>query len=119
MRLVPPPYPPAVDETTEPGLGAMALRLENARLLAENSRLRTERNDARLERDELRASDATLVSFPPPTPGQRRRKAMVVGGALGTGAGLLVVARVVLRAVADRWPEYAPVADFLISLMGG
>jgi hypothetical protein len=118
MRLMPPPYPPARDETTEPGLGALALRQENARLLGENTRLRSERNEARQERDELRASDA-LPSVPPPLPGQRRRKAVALGTAAGIGGGLLLAARLVLRAVADQWPEYAPIAEGFLVLLGG
>lgn len=116
---LPPPFLRAVEVDTEPGLGAMALKTEIARLLTENGRLRSERNDARLERDGLRAELVSPDSLPPPTPRQRRHKVMVVGAAAGVGGGVLVLARLVLRFVADQWPEYAPLVDGLLGILGG
>lgn len=113
----PPPLPPylrAVEVDTEPGLGALALRQENAALRSENGRLRSQRDEARLERDELRSlSDPS--GHPPPT----RRQARVMVGAAGAGAGLFLVARVILRFIADQWPETAPLVDAVMPFLGG
>lgn len=113
----PPPLPPflrAVDVDTEPGVGLLAVKAELQRAVDENARLRRQRDEARLERDDLRAlSDPS--ERPPPT----RRQKTVVMGAVGAGAGLFVIARVVLRFVADQWPEYAPLAEAVLSVLGG
>lgn len=106
---LPPPFLRAVEEVTEPGLGVMQLKMEIARLLGENGRLRRERNEAR-----------TLAESPSvPPPATRGRKVAVMGAAAGVGGVLLLLARLVLRFVADQWPEYAPLADSLLGVLGG
>lgn len=101
---LPPPFLRAVEDVTEPGLGALALRQENARLMEDNARLRRERNEARAEK---------TSTAPPP----RRGKGLAVGAA--AGSGLFLALRLVLRAVADQWPEYAPLAEALLGMLGG
>ena len=81
---LPPPFPPARDIDTEPGMGLLALKGENARL-------RRERDDARAERDELLSNPS---SIPPPT---RRQKA--VGVTVGTVQWLGVFTLIVTAAV--------------------
>ncbi len=107
---LPPPFPPAREESTEPGLGAMALRMEVARLLQENGRLRRERNEAR-----TLAAEAPSIP-PPPT---RGRKVAIMGTAATAGGALFLVARLILRFVAEQWPELAPLCEGLLGVLGG
>jgi len=100
---LPPPFPKAVEVETEPGLGLLALK-------AENARLRRERNEAR---DALSGSD----SVPPPT---RRQKA--VGATVGTvqwlGVATLLVTVAVQIASAYRPGLVGPLQQ-LLQLLGG
>lgn len=105
MTVLPPPFPPARDLDTEPGLGLLALKNENARL--------------RQERDDLRAALGEVDSTPPPrTPRQRRAKAALLAG---TGAGaamaLYPLVRLLCLAAAKKWPELQPVVDFLLPVL--
>ena len=96
-----PPFPPANDEvevTTEPGLGLLALKAENARL--------------RRERDEARA--LARGSLPPPGRG-RAAKAIILTGQLAVLAPVIIVAA---RLVAKRWPETAELVEALIGAIG-
>ncbi len=97
--LLPPPFPRAVEVETEPGLGLLALK-------AENARLRRERNEARAA---LSGSD----SVPPPT---RRQKAVGVSLGLGKWAVLLALLPTVGAALTKIWPEYADVIAAIASV---
>lgn len=106
--LRPPPlptFPPARDDTTEPGLGLLALKQENARLRRER--------DAALAApyDEETASDEE----PPPT---RRQKAVRV--TVRTVGGALAVALVglVSSVVEHRWPAFASLVHGIIGNLG-
>jgi len=93
----------ARDGDTEPGLGLLALKEENARL--------------RRERNEARASLLTTSepgSTPPPT---RRQRNARFGLALGKYAVLLTVLPALGAAVAKRWPEFADVVGVLLQVL--
>jgi hypothetical protein len=77
---MPPPFPPARDIDTEPGMGLLALKAENARL--------------RRERDEAREELASSPSTPPPT-----RRQAIVGTTMGTVKWLGVLSLIVTAAV--------------------
>lgn len=93
-----------MDSDTEPGVGVIAVRQENARLMADNIRLRGERN----------AAHAALAQASTPT----WRKVISLGTAVGVGVGVgvFVLARLVLRAVFERWPH---VGDAVLGALGG
>lgn len=99
-----PPYPRAVEADTEPGIGIISLKQENARLMADNIRLRGERN----------AAHAALAQASAPT----WRKVISLGTAVGVGTGvcLFVLLRLALRAVFDRWPH---LGDAVLGALGG
>jgi hypothetical protein len=98
----------SVETETEPGLGLLALK-------AENARLRRERNEAR---EEL----ASTPSVPPPTPRQRRARrtkaTLLAGASAGVGVALYPLVALVLQAVARRWPELQTLVDFLLPVLG-
>lgn len=89
-EIRPPPFPPARDETTEPGIG---MSRETIALRKENARLRSERNEALAQVPE---------SLPPPT---RTQKA--AGVTLST-VQWLGVASLVLTAAAQIASAYRP-----------
>lgn len=105
MSRFPPPFPPALEVDTEPGLGLLALKNENARL--------------RQERDDLRAALSESDSVPPPpTRRQRRAKvALVAGGSAGAAMALYPIVRLLCAALAKKWPELQPVVDFLLPVL--
>jgi hypothetical protein len=106
-EMRPPPLPR--DLPTEPGLGLLALK-------AENARLRLERDEARLERDEAQAALADAAdSLPPPTSHQRRVRRAV---SVGKYATLLAVLPVLGAAVAEWWPQYAGLVDTVLRAVG-
>lgn len=95
-----------MEADTEPGLGLMAVKLENARL--------------RQERDDLRALMEVPDSLPPPTPRQRRTRtkmAVLAGGSVGLGAALYPVFALLLRLAAQKWPDLQPIVDFLLPVL--
>jgi hypothetical protein len=106
-QLRPPPlptFPPANDISTEPGLGLLAMKLENARL--------------RRERDEARAllpEETESEDDPPPT-----RKQRLVRGSVRTVGGALAVALVglVSSVVEHRWPAFASLVHGIIGNLG-
>lgn len=114
MSSTTPPLPPfdsANDVDTEPGVGIIALRQENARL-------RRERDDAR----------RALSNAPPPLParvtesdtGERaiaRSKAQVAR-LLGKWAFLLGAVPFIGAAVARKWPQYADLVDVALHAVG-
>ncbi len=93
-----PPFPPANDEVTEPGLGLLALKAENARL--------------RRERDEARA--LARGSVPPPGRG-RVAKVAILTGKLAVLAPVILMAA---RLVAKKWPETAELVEVVIDALG-
>lgn len=99
---MPPPFPPARDADTEPGIHSaqdvLALRRENARL--------------RRERDELRDRPS---STPPPTRKQRNVKAALI---TGKWAVLLPVVALAARAAARQWPEITEIVDGVLGALG-
>jgi len=95
--MFPPPFPPAEEPITEPGLGLLALKAENARL--------------RRERDEARA--LARGSLPPGR--GRAAKAAILTGQLAVLAPVVLVAA---RLVAKRWPETAELVEALLGAMG-
>lgn len=100
--MMPPPFPPARDADTEPGIHSaqdvLALRRENARL--------------RRERDELR--DAS-PSVPPPTRRQRTVKTALL---TGKWAVLLPLVALGARAAARQWPELTELVDGVLGALG-
>jgi hypothetical protein len=92
-----PPFPPANDEVTEPGLGLLALKAENARL--------------RRERDEALALARNSA---PPTRG-RVAQAAILTGKLAVLAPVILMAA---RFVAKRWPESAELVEAVIQALG-
>jgi hypothetical protein len=100
---MPPPYPPAVDEITEPGLGLLAVKAERDRALAEAARYRRERDEARaLARGSL-----------PPGRGRTAKAAILTGQLAVLTPVILVAARIVAR----RWPETAELVDAIIAAL--
>lgn len=107
----PPPLPPfgaANDVETEPGIGLISLKQENARL--------------RRERDEARqALASTPDSEPPPTrPSDRvRRAAKMKVAALFTGKYVLLPPLVIIlaRYAQKRWPQFAELIDGVVQLL--
>lgn len=105
----PPPKLPAFDAAndvdTEPGVGIIALKLENARL-------RRERNEART------ALAGTNESEPPATrPSERvRRAAKTKAAALFTGKWALLLPLIILlaRYAQKRWPQFADLIDGIV-----
>lgn len=102
-EMRPPPLPRS-SEATEPGLGLLALKNENARL-------RRERNEAR---DALLTGSAP-GSSPPPTRRQRNVGHVI---SLGKYAALLTILPALGAVVAKHWPEYADVVQAIISVLG-
>lgn len=97
--MLPPPLPPfgeARDVDTEPGVGLLALRLENARL--------------RRERDQ--ALDQLDAGTPPPLPTLRASRLKLVGkwAAVGTVLGLLA------PLIEHYVPQYAAIIHELVKV---
>ena len=102
----PPPLPPlrvVGDVDTEPGLGLLAVKQENAQL-------RQERDAARQERDTLRAG----VSVAPP-PSSKRAQNLLAGGKYAALIPLVVFA----AGLAERkWPQFKDLIDGLMKALG-
>jgi hypothetical protein len=100
--MLPPPLPPrfggAQDTDTEPGVGILALKLEN-------TRLREERNEAL---DQLEAGQ------PPPLPVIRGSRLKLVGkwAVVGTAIGLLA------PLLEHYVPQYAALIRELVKVLG-
>lgn len=102
----PPPLPPlrVVNDTdTEPGLGLIAVKQENARL-------RQERDEARQERDSLRAG--VTISEPPPS---KRAKNILAGTKYAALVPLIALAG---RAAARKWPQLQELVDGILQWGG-
>ena len=99
---MPPPFPPARDADTEPGIHSaqdvLALRRDNARL--------------RRQRDELLERPS---SIPPPTRGQKRAKVALI---TGKWAVLLPMVALAARAAARQWPEITEIVDGILGAFG-
>ena len=96
-EIRPPPFPPAQDVSTEPGLGLLALK-------AENARLRRERNDARRALEE---------ETPPPLP--RRRMSGLNKSLI---AAAMALAPLLYPIIEHYVPEYAAVIHEIVGLLG-
>ncbi len=99
-----PPLPPVkADIDTEPGLGLLAVKQENARL-------RQERDEARQERDTLRAN----ITILPPPPSKRVQN-LLAGGKYAT----LIPVVVLLAGLAERkWPDFKDLIDGIMKAAG-
>lgn len=102
-EIRPPPFPPARDADTEPGIG---MSRETIALRKENARLRSERNDA------LAAVPDTL---PPPTRKQRTVAAVLAGSKY---ALLLPVLAFTGRALARKYPQLQDLIDAVLQGLG-
>lgn len=107
------PFDPANDVPTEPGIGIVSPKQENARL-------RRERDEAR---DALAAtaSGDTADSEPPPTrPSERvRRAAKARAAALFTGKWVLLppLLLILARYAQKRWPQFADLIDWAMQVL--
>lgn len=91
-------------DDTEPGIGLIALKQENAQL-------RRERDEARQERDTLRAN----VTILPPPPSKRAQTVLA-----GTKYAVLIPVIALLgRAAAKKWPQLQDLIDGLLQVFGG
>lgn len=99
---LPPPFPKAIEVDTEPGLGLLALK-------AENARLRRERNEAR---EQLAAKPSTP---PPRTVGQKTLGALARGSKY---AGLFTAGALGLRLASKQWPQYAEFIEGILGALG-
>ncbi len=102
---IPPPLPPfgaANDVETEPGIGLISLKQENARL--------------RRERDAAR--EALTGSTPTPVPPSGKGKTLKVALAGTKYAALVPVIAFAARAAARKWPQITEIVDAILEGLG-
>lgn len=98
-QLRPPPLPRSFEDT-EPGLGLLAAKQENAQL-------RMERDKARRERDAARSSS--------PPPRRHGKRVAIELGKLAFAAPVLIIAG---KMAAKRWPEFGDLIDAVLDAVG-